>query len=321
MTLTQLEYVVAVATYRSFVLAAEKSFVTQPTLSMQIQKLEEELGVKLFDRAKHPIAITSAGQAIVDQARIALSETEKIFAIIQAQEGKLTGDFRLAVIPTLAPNIIPRLLEAYHKAYPAVKLLVQELETHAIVRALRNNEIDAGLLSTPIAENNIREYPVFDEPLVAYFSAEGFEETLKKRLVSPEDVPLEKLWMLNEGHCMRNQVLDLCSDYIGRLQLDRPYRYESSNVETLHRMVDANPGTLTILPELALQTFTEDMLDRVRYFELPEPVREVGLVTTDYFVHHALLQSLSETISGLVPAKMLKQKKGRKVLRIQSAKL
>ena len=120
---------------------------------------------------------------------------------------------------------------------------------------------------------------------------------------------------------MRNQVLDLCSDYIHRLQIDRPYRYESSNVETLHRMVDANDGTLTILPELAIQTFSEDMLDRVRYFEDPEPVREIGLVTTDYFVHHALLQSLSETISAMIPPKMLKQKKGRKVLRIQSAKL
>src|SRR5688500_8064674 len=164
MTITQLEYVVAVATYKSFVAAAEKCFVTQPTLSMQIQKLEEELGVKLFDRNKHPIAVTAMGEAIVAQARIVLSECEKINELIQSQQNNLAGHFKIAVIPTVAPYILPNLLEAYSRTYPDVKLDVVEMETKQILKALRNNEIDAALVSTPLEENGIKEYPLFYEP-------------------------------------------------------------------------------------------------------------------------------------------------------------
>ena len=318
MTLVQLEYVVAVDTYRHFALAAEKSFVTQPTLSMQIQKLEEELGVKLFDRNKHPIAVTAMGQAIVDQARVALSESEKIFELIQNQQNKLAGTFRFAVIPTVAPYIIPGLLENYVKNYPEVKLQVKELETNQIIKALKNNEIDAALVSTPLEQNGIKEYPLFYEPFVGYFSED--EEALKKRLINPGDVALERIWLLNEGHCMRNQIIDLCSDQVQRVQAEKPFRYESSNVETLRKMVDKNRG-LTVLPELATHEFSEDQMEKVRYFEDPEPVREIGLVTNDHFVRLTLLQSLMDEILAIIPEKMRVQKKNRKVLRIQSAKL
>lgn len=318
MTITQLEYVVAVATYKSFVAAAEKCFVTQPTLSMQIQKLEEELGIKLFDRNKHPIAITAMGEAIVEQARIVLSECEKIHELIQNQQNNVSGSFKLAVIPTVAPYILPSLLEHYAEIYPDVKLLVKEMETDQIITALRNNEIDAALLSTPLEVNDIKEYPLFYEPLVAYFSDD--EPALKKRLVSPDDIPMNKIWLLNEGHCMRNQILDLCSDQVQKLQADRLYRYESSNVETLRKMVDKNKG-LTILPELATFEFNEDQIERVRYFEDPEPVREIALVTSSHFVRLSILQSLMDEIGKLVPEKMRVQKKNRKILRIQSAKL
>lgn len=318
MTITQLEYVVAVATYKSFVAAAEKCFVTQPTLSMQIQKLEEELGIKLFDRNKHPIAITAMGEAIVEQARIVLSECEKIYELIQNQQNNVSGSFKLAVIPTVAPYILPSLLEHYAEIYPDVKLLVKEMETDQIITALRNNEIDAALLSTPLEENDIKEYPLFYEPLVAYFSDD--EPALKKRLVNPDDIAMNKIWLLNEGHCMRNQILDLCSDQVQKLQADRLYRYESSNVETLRKMVDKNKG-LTILPELATFEFNEDQIERVRYFEDPEPVREIALVTSSHFVRLSILQSLMDEIGKLVPEKMRVQKKNRKILRIQSAKL
>ena len=318
MTITQFEYAVAVATYRSFVAAAEKCFVTQPTLSMQIQKLEDELGIKLFDRNKHPIAVTAMGEAIIKQARIILSECEKINELIQSQQNSLSGRFKLAVIPTIAPYILPGLLQGYGKKYPDVKLEIRELETHRIISALKNNEIDAGLVSTPLQENNIKEYPLFYEPFVGYF-AEG-EPALKKRLVSGDDIALDRIWLLNEGHCMRNQILDLCSDHIEQLQANKTFQYESSNVETLRKMVDRNNG-LTILPELAISEFNDDQMDRVRYFVEPEPVREVSLVTNDHFVRISLLQSLMDEILNLVPEKMRVQKKNRKVLRIQSAKL
>ncbi len=318
MTITQLEYVVAVATYKSFVAAAEKCFVTQPTLSMQIQKLEDELGIKLFDRNKHPIAITAMGEAIVEQARIVLSECEKIYELIQNQQNKLAGTFKFAIIPTVAPYILPGLLENYVPHFPDVKLQITEMETHQIIAALRKNEIDAALVSTPLEENGIKEYPLFYEPFVAYFSED--EKALKKRMVSPQDIALDRIWLLNEGHCMRNQIINLCSDQIQRLQAERPFRYESSNVETLRKMVDKNKG-LTILPELATLEFTEDQMERIRYFENPEPVREIALVTNDHFVRLTLLQSLMDEILKLVPEKMRVQKNNRKVLRIQSAKL
>ena len=318
MTITQLEYVVAVATYKSFVSAAEKCFVTQPTLSMQIQKLEDELGIKLFDRNKHPIAITAMGEAIVEQSKKILSECEKINELIQDHQTTVTGTFRLAVIPTIAPYILPSLLEEYNKTNPDVKLQVKELETNKIIQALRNNEIDAGLLSTPLEQNGIKEYPLFLEPLVAYFS-EG-EPALKKRMINADDIALDRIWLLNEGHCLRNQVLDLCSDHVEKLQSERPFRYDSSNVETLRKMVDKNKG-LTVLPEFATFEFNDDKIERVRYFEDPEPVREISLVTSDHFVKMTLLQSISDSILKMIPDKMKVQKSNRKVLRIQSAKL
>ena len=318
MTITQLEYVVAVATYKSFVSAAEKCFVTQPTLSMQIQKLEDELGVKIFDRNKHPIAVTDMGSMIVEQARIALSECERIHEVIQAQQKILSGTFKFAVIPTVAPNILPGLLEHYAKNFPAMKLQVKEMETNQIITALHNNEIDAALLSTPLEEKNIKEYPLFYEPFVGYFS-DG-EIALKKRMITPSDIALDRIWLLNEGHCMRNQIINLCSDQVQKLQAERPYRYESSNVETLRKLVEKNGG-MAVLPELATLEFNEDQIERIRYFEAPEPVREISLVTNGHFVRMSVLQSLMDEILALVPEKMRVQKKNRKVLRIQSAKL
>jgi LysR family transcriptional regulator, hydrogen peroxide-inducible genes activator len=318
MTITQLEYVVAVATYKSFVAAAEKCFVTQPTLSMQIQKLEEELGIKLFDRNKHPIAITPLGEEIVKQAKIALAEGKKIEELIKYQQNKIEGPFRFAIIPTIAPYILPNLLENYSPKYPGVKLQVKELETKQIIRGLRDNEIDAALLSTPLEENGLQEYPLFYEPFVGYFSED--EEALKKRLITPEDIALDRIWLLNEGHCMRNQIINLCSEQVQKLQSERPFRYESSNVETLRKMVDKNKG-MTVLPELATREFNEDEMEKIRYFEDPEPVREIGLATNDHFVKLSILQSLMDEILNLIPEKMRVQKKSRKVLRIQSAKL
>lgn len=318
MTITQLEYVVAVATYKSFVAAAEKCFVTQPTLSMQIQKLEEELGVKLFDRNKHPIAVTVMGDAIVEQARIIIAECNKVTELIQVQQNILGGTLRFAVIPTVAPYIIPGLLEHYSTAFPDVRLDVMELETHQIIAALKNNEIDIALVSTPLEEANIKEYPLFYEPFVTYFAPK--EPALKKRTISASDVELDRIWLLNEGHCMRNQILELCSDQIKKLQVKKPYRYESSNVETLRKMVDKNGG-MTVLPELATVEFNEDEMEHVRYFENPEPVREISLVTNAHFVKISILESLMDEILKLVPEKMRVQNKKRKVLRIQSAKL
>ncbi|MBS1590224.1 MAG: hydrogen peroxide-inducible genes activator, partial [Bacteroidetes bacterium] len=207
---------------------------------------------------------------------------------------------------------------SYGNNNPDVQLQVKEMETNQIIIALRNNEIDAALLSTPLEEPGLKEYPIFFEPFVGYFSKQ--DSALKKKMISPSDIDLGQIWLLNEGHCMRNQIINLCSDQVKKIQSERKFRYESSNVETLRKMVDKNGG-VTVLPELSTFEFSEDQQDYVRYFEDPEPVREIGLVTNDHFVKMKLLQSLIDEIATLVPEKMRAQKKNRKVLRIQSAKL
>lgn len=318
MTITQLEYVVAVATYKSFVAAAEKTFVTQPTLSMQINKLEEQLHVKIFDRNRHPISPTEVGEQIIEQAKKVLSEAEKINEIVNNTLGNVSGFLRLAVIPTIAPTILPRLLEEFSKKYPDLKLIVTEAQTLDIIDKLKNDEIDCALLSTPLENSKIKEYPLFYEPLVAYFNKD--EKALKKRLVAVDDIDMKKLWMMNEGNCLRNQVLNLCSEHIESLQEDRPYKYESGNVDTLRKMVDKNGG-VTIIPELAAMDMSDNAIDRIRYFEEQEPVREISLVTNEHFVKLSALQSLIDAIVELVPEKMRVQKKNRRILRIQASKL
>jgi LysR family hydrogen peroxide-inducible transcriptional activator len=315
MTITQLEYVVSVATYKSFVAAAEKSFVTQPTLSMQIHKLEEELNVRLFDRNKHPIATTEIGE---EQAKVILSEASKIQELIQQRQGSVAGSFRMGIIPTLAPYILPQLLENHAKAHPELKLIVTELQTKDLIKKLKDDELDCALLSTPLEENHIKEYPLFYESLIAYFGKD--EKALEKRTITPDDIDLKRMWMLNEGNCLRNQIMNLCSEHVEKLQESRPYQYESGNVETLRKMVDKNGG-VTILPELATFEFTEDQSEYLRYFDAEEPVREISLVTNDHFVRLSVLQTLMDEILKLVPEKMRVQKKNRKILRIQAAKL
>lgn len=317
MTITQLEYVVAVATYKSFVAAAEKCFVTQPTLSMQILKLEQELNVRIFDRSKHPIVPTDIGVKIIKQAEISLSNVNKIYEIIQQSQGSIEGTFKMAVIPTIAPYILPRLLETHAQLHPELKIEVSEMQTDDIIEKLKKNEIDCALVSTPLDDNSIKEYPLFYEPLVAYYGKN--DPVLKKRMITPDDIKMEDIWLLNEGNCLRNQVMNLCSKHLQTLQNDKPYRYESSNVETLKRMVDRNGG-LTILPELATFEFREEDMEQIRYFENPQPAREVSLITNKLFVRISVLETLQVEILNIVPESMRILKKDRKLMRIQAAK-
>lgn len=318
MTITQLEYVVAVATYQSFVAAAEKCFVTQPTLSMQIHKLEQELNVRIFDRTKHPITPTEIGEKIVEQAKIILSNAKKVKEIIQQSQGSIEGTFKMAVIPTIAPYILPQLLETHAKLHPELKISVTEMQTDEIIEKLKKNELDCGLVSTPLEDEQIKEYPLFYEPLIAYYG-KG-EKALDKRLITPDDIDLHDIWMLNEGNCLRNQVINICSKHLAQIQEDKPYRYESGNVETLIRMVDRNGG-FTILPELATFEFNEQEMEQVRYFEKPEPVREISLVTNKLFVRISVLEALQVEILNIIPESMRIQKKDRKLLRIHASKL
>jgi len=311
MTLTQLEYVVAVDTYRSFVSAAEKCFVTQPTLSMQIQKLEDTLGVKLFDRSKQPVIPTEIGSEIIAQARVMLSEAEKIREIITDRQRELSGELKVGIIPTVAPYLLLKILHGFVAKYPQVKLIVSEQTTEQIIQELKSGTVDCGILSTPLHDSSLTEIPVFYENFVAYVSKNS--KLSKKKGISPEDIDMEEIWILNEGHCMREQVLNICRHRKTTPGL-KHFEYNTGSVETLKRMVDQNNGA-TILPELALADLSDKQLDRVRYFKSPEPAREVSVVIQRNFLKRRLIEALKNEILEFLPKRM-KHKKKRDVVDI-----
>ncbi|HEY4196199.1 MAG TPA: LysR substrate-binding domain-containing protein [Mucilaginibacter sp.] len=305
MTITQLEYIVAVDTYRSFVSAAEKCFVTQPTLSMQVQKLEDTLGVKLFDRSKQPVTPTEIGIEIIEQARMVLAESEKIKEIITDRQKELSGELKVGIIPTVSPYILPKIIGGFVQKYPQVKLIVWEQTTEEIVQQLKLGTLDCGILSTPLREAALTEIPVFYENFVAYVSRHS--KLAKKKSISPDDIDMEEIWVLNEGHCMREQVLNICQ----RRRATKGFlhfEYNTGSVETLKRMVDQNNGA-TILPELALAELTDKQLDRVRYFKSPEPAREVSIVIQKNFLKRRMIEALKNEILEFVPKRMKSRKK------------
>ena len=305
MTITQLEYVVAVDTYRSFVAAADKCFVTQPTLSMQIQKLEDTLGVKIFDRSKQPVVPTEIGGEIIAQARVMLSEAEKIKEIISDRQRELAGELKVGIIPTVAPYILPKILHGFIVKYPQVRLVVSEQTTAQIIRELKSGIIDCGILSTPLHDSSLTEIPVFYENFVAYVSKNS--KLSKKKNISPDDIDIEEIWILNEGHCMREQVLNICQ-HRKSSQGFKHFEYNTSSVETLKRMVDQNNGA-TILPELALTDLSDKQLDKVRYFKSPEPAREVSIVMQRNFLKRRMIEALKNEILEFLPKRMRSKKK------------
>ncbi|WP_443940064.1 LysR substrate-binding domain-containing protein [Pedobacter sp. MW01-1-1] len=310
MTLVQLEYIVAVDTYRSFVAAAENCFVTQPTLSMQIQKLEELLNVRLFDRSKQPVTPTEIGIQVIAQARVILQESGKIKELISSQQQDVLGELRIGVIPTVAPYLLPKVIAAMMEKYPDLKLLIWEYTTEDIIHHLKTGVIDCGILATPLAEANILEAPLYYENFVSYLSKES--KLYKKKAVNAEDLNDENIWLLNEGHCMRNQVLNICRT--SRNHKLQGLEYNTGSVETLIRMVDLNGGA-TLLPELAISELTTKQSAKVRYFKSPEPVREISLVTHKNFIKMRMLNALKEEILEVVP-KTMKQKKKKDIIDI-----
>lgn len=305
MTLVQLEYIIAVDTYKSFVLAAEKSFVTQPTLSMQIQKLEKSLGVRIFDRSKQPIVPTDIGAVVINQARNVLKERDKIKELISETQDELGGEIRIGVIPTLAPYLLPKILGSFMEKYPKMKLQIWESTTTKVIQELKLGLLDCGILSTPLDDNELSENPLFYESFVAYISSDSnLNNTVT---VNAADLLEEKLWLLNEGHCMRNQVLNICQKK-RMLNPEQTLEYNTGSVETLKRMVDMNSG-VTILPELSILDFGEDDLEHVRYFKSPEPVREISLVTTKNSLKKKAISFLKDEILSVVPEKFKSSKR------------
>jgi LysR family hydrogen peroxide-inducible transcriptional activator len=300
MTLVQLEYIVAVDTWRHFATAAAKCFITQPTLSMQLQKIEAELGVQIFDRSKVPVVPTAEGVEIIQQARVILKEVERLSEVTHERQGEIVGELRLGILPTIAPYLLPLFLKSFLEKYPGIRLKVTERTTEILVDRLKKNLLDAGLVVTPLNDPGIFEQPLFYEEFVVYVSPA--ETVYKKRYVLAEDIDVRHLWLLEEGHCMRSQIMNLC-ELKSKMQEDNNFHYEAGSIETLRKMVEMQNG-ITILPKLALQDLSPQQLKMVRRFKAPAPVREVSLVTHRSLVKKRILGALQREILLAVPQDM-----------------
>lgn len=301
MNIQQLEYIVAVDNCRHFLKAAEKCFVTQATLSMMIKKLEEELGVKIFDRSHQPVIPTETGNKIIAQAKIIIQENNRMKEIVKEEQGQLSGELKIGIIPTLAPYLLPLFIQSFLKKYPSVRLKISELTTSNIIQKLEHRDLDVGLLSTPLNLNFLREETLFYEPLIVYTSSK--DTLLNKKFILAKDIDINRLCLLEEGHCLRLQAINLC-DLRNKDKDIRQMEFETGSIETLKRIVEENNG-ITILPLLAYKEMSAQQKDRVRFFKKPVPVREIGLVTYRYFVKEKLIQKLKEEIVVNIPADMI----------------
>jgi LysR family hydrogen peroxide-inducible transcriptional activator len=305
MTFTQLEYVIAVDTHRHFAKAAEACFVTQPTLSMQLQKLEEELGMQIFDRSKQPVVPTAVGMEMIGYAKKIIRERDHLTGFMQVRKGILAGELKLGIIPTLAPYLLPLFIPSFTGKYPSIKLMVNELTTEQIISRLKDGRIDAGILVTPLNEPGIREQILFYEEMMAYISPRN--AAYKKTYVLPQDIDPNKLWLLEEGHCFRTQIANLC-----QLRKASPegshFEYEAGSLETLRRLVELNDG-VTILPELATLELTARQKNLVRRFRQPVPMREVSIVIHRDHLKKRMIDALIKEIIAAIPVKIAGNKR------------
>jgi len=307
MTIQQLEYILAVDKYRHFGHAADACFVTQPTLSAQISKLERELEIIIFDRSKMPVIPTELGAAVLSQAKKVVTESKGIYEMIASLKGDVSGVIKLGIIPTLAPYLLPLFIRRFLERYPNVQLEVEEMVTEEVVRKMRNDELDMGIVVTPLAEQGILEKPMFYEKFYVYLSKD--HHLLHKKKLELSDIINEDLWVLQQGHCFRDQVLNLCDQ--AKFQRMN-FHYESGSLEGLKNLVNKYQG-ITLLPELATMELNDEETSRLRPFKNEEPVREISIILTRTYLKQKLVQLLFQEITASIPQEMTSMAHGKRV--------
>ncbi|HEY9183996.1 MAG TPA: LysR substrate-binding domain-containing protein [Salegentibacter sp.] len=295
MTITQLHYVLAVAEHKNFTRAAQKVFVTQPTLSMQIQKLEEELDVQIFDRSKKPIQLTETGKKIVHQARNIVNESDRIQDIVDQQKGYIGGIFRLGVIPTIMPTLLPMFISNFIKKYPKVKLKIEELSTQSIIERLSEGHLDAAIAATPLEQNGIKENVLYYEPFVGYIPPS--HRLHKKTKIEVEDLDIDDILLLEDGHCFKDGILNLCK--ATRNYDEDHFQLESGSFETLIKLSNEGLG-MTLLPYLHTLEIKDSEKGNLRMFHDPIPAREVSLIYNRSELKIQIIEALRTTIAGVV---------------------
>lgn len=302
MTLQQLEYILAVNQFRHFAKAAEYCRVTQPTLSAMIQKLEEELDTRIFDRSQQPVCPTPVGIHIIEQAQNILVQANRIKNIIEEEKHSLTGTFKLGILPTVAPYLLPRFFPQLMKKYPDLDIRVVEMKTNDIKKALQTGEIDAGIVASLAGMEELQQTPLFYEQFFAYVSRE--DALFNNEVIRTSDLNGEQLWLLDEAYCFRDQLVRFCQMKSARAS---QLAYHLGSMETFMRMVESGKG-VTFIPELVVLQLGDAQKELVRSFAIPCPTRQVVLLTNKNFIRHTLLEVLVKEIKLSVPKEMLSLK-------------
>lgn len=308
MNIQQLEYILAVDQFRHFAKAAEHCRVTQPTLSMMIQKLEDELGIKLFDRNTQPVRPTPSGRKVIDQARVVLQQTALIKDIVNEEEQSLKGTFRLSVLPTIAPYLLPRFFQQLAEEHAELDIRVQEMQTSPTISALINGDIDAALIASHPLEQQLQGETLYYEEFFGYVSPN--ENVFKNELIRTSDINGERLWLLDEGHCFRDQLMRFCQ--LEKVKIHQA-AYRLGSMETFMRMVESGNG-ITFIPELAVKQLSDEQRKLVRPFAIPKPTREIVFITRKDFIRHSIGKILNESIKKSVPKEMLTLKPNQKIV-------
>ena len=297
MTITQLKYVLAVAEYQNFTKAAAHVFVTQPTLSMQIQKLEEELSILIFDRSKKPIELTEVGKKIVNQARNIVNESERMQDVVDQEKGFIGGDFRLGIIPTIMPTLLPMFLKNFINKYPKVHLKIEELTTAEIIIKLNDGHLDAAIAATPLVQDKIKERVLYFEPFVGYVPKN--HRLHSKKQLDRSDLDINDILLLEDGHCFRDGVINICKSLKNNAATDS-FQVESGSFETLIKLSNEGFG-MTLLPYLnTLDIPKEEQKKYLRYFNEPSPAREVSLLYKKSELKMQIIDSLYDIIAGII---------------------
>ncbi|MBT3981880.1 MAG: LysR family transcriptional regulator [Bacteriovoracaceae bacterium] len=296
MTLTQLKYILAVDKHRHFGRAAKSVHVAQPTLSVGIAKLEEYLGVIIFDRSRSTILPTSAGEKILKKAQTIIKQMQALENLASEVDGEISGNFKLGIIPTLAPFLVPQIVKTFGLNYPKVQLEIQEIKTEDIISLLDKDRLDAGLLATPLGEDFIVERALYYEPFLVYVHED--HPLANKDKIKASDIDLKDLWVLSEGHCFRNQVLNLCTP--SQKQVGQGHwSFQSGSLETLVNLVD-QCGGLTLLPKMVSKNLPKKS-KRLKEFVGNPPVREVGLVYSRLFLKEPIIDAIEKSILDSLP--------------------
>ncbi|TDQ29854.1 hydrogen peroxide-inducible genes activator [Tenacibaculum caenipelagi] len=295
MTITQLKYTLAVAEYKNFTIAAEHCFVTQPTLSMQIQKLEEELDAKIFNRSKKPIELTDVGKRIVEQAKVIVDESNRIIDIVHQQKGYVGGEFKLGIIPTIMPTLLPMFLKTFSKSFPKVQLIIEELTTEEIIRKLTDGHIDAAIAATPLENEAIKERVLYYEPFVGLIPNE--HRLFKQKKIKIDDLEIDDILLLEDGHCFKDSVINLCRT--NKRSTTHHFQLESGSFDTLIKLSKDGLG-MTLLPYLNTLDLNEQDKTHLREFETPPPAREVSLIYHKSQLKMQLIEALKNTIDGVI---------------------